>query len=550
MRIERDLNPVTGATIITHQLLDRRVGKREDVEWEQEEWSVRAFLVAHDPAADSLRRVLGSIRAHDVDFTPWWPEADTFNFGEASTLAGVEVFPWLYVRTHPLTDILITEPRPDFIRYHCLDRRAGKPFLEYIYPIDDIAVLRTSVTEHSFYNPTPYSAVHRDYLRDYLAAKKVALVVAVVADRFANAAEDEDLELEIVKEASISENAWITTTLHSAQQSPYGLAMGRSSLHWNLAVLPYEHPKVARSYWSYFGDDANGTDMDPPPLFTANPEGNRCALKDPGCPLYLYFRPEVLQKYLTVEGYGVAFHMRTWGAAWGPGDSSIDVGVNSKGLLTALAPDIAKLSVRDQLHWAHHSSLPDGEVCSEMWETRMQQRPPHSPSVPEVIRTARSGLNDAIERRFGETLYVEVELDRRAVQRMSVGPLIKDIREVTELGKTLFAWVVESIDIASLRRALDAAGLAYDPGARQIVLLRTLVAGVANINESDARSLTAPLSGLNELRTAAAHPLHSDFDAALTLFHIDPETASPRDTWDIVVESVAAALHQITVFLS
>ena len=113
----------------------------------------------------------------------------------------------------------------------------------------------------------------------------------------------------------------------------------------------------------------------------------------------------MLEKYLETPGYRVFFHMRTWGQACSPQtDSRIDVGINLKELVIAFAPDIAKLRPQEQLHWAHYFVLPDGEVCTELFETRMQQNPPHSPGFLDIIAGARTSLQDTCLRRFSGEL--------------------------------------------------------------------------------------------------------------------------------------------------
>jgi hypothetical protein len=292
-----------------------------------------------------------------------------------------------------------------------------------------------------------------------------------------------------------------------------------------------------------------GEDEDAPPTFIADPEGRRCRAGERGSPVYLYFRPHVLDKYLTTPGYGTAFHMRTWGFACGPGDTSVDVGINSKGLITAFAPDIADLSIQDQQHWAHYSSLPDGEVCEEMFETRMQQRPPHSPSVLDLVREARKNLAEAFAQRFGGEVYNATEPLERDAQRMSVGPVRSDMREVVDLAKPLYAWVVESLDIKALRRTLDAQGVAYENGARQIVLLRTVLGSLSGVPEADARALVASLVGLNELRVVSAHALDQSLTGPFRLLGFATIPTVPRDAWAGIVDAVVESLNRIAATL-
>lgn len=540
-------DPTAGATITTHRFTHESRSDQEHVDWEQEEWSIRAFLVPlHLDGEDAPLRAAAANSAHHVDFTPYWPDARTFDFGEASSLGGVTILPWVHLREHPLTGELLIEPRADFLRYHCLDRREAGEAVEYVHPRDGIAVLRTAVDTHAFLDPTARVTVHRDYLRDYLAARRAALVIAVVADRFAHAASDAELELDVFEDEPLGEYTSRTTTLHSAADTRQEFAMGRSSLYWNRVVPPYERPRVRRSQWMYHGRESElDEDEDSPPTFVADAEGRRCRAGAPGCPAYLYFRPQVLDKYLTTPGYGAAFHMRTWGGVWGPGDTSVDAGINSKGLITAFAPDIADLPVQDQQHWAHHSSLPDGEVCVEMFQTRMQQRPPHSPSVPEVVGGARAALAEVYSRQFGADVYKAAEPLDRDRQRMSVGPVRGDMREVVDLAKPLYAWVVESLETKGLRAPLDARGVEYDKAVRQIALLRTVLTAVAGVPEADARVLVAPLVGLNELRVASAHALDRSLDASFKLLGFAGTPSAPRETWDGIVDSVVDALKRI-----
>jgi hypothetical protein len=543
-------DPTIGATITTHRLTHDSRGARKQVDWEQEEWNVRSFLVPLDQEGEHAPlRAAAANWAHHVEFTPYWPDAQTFDFAEISTLNDVIILPWVHVREHPLTGELLIEPRADFLRYHCLDRREVGGAVEYVHPRDGLVVLRTSIDTHSFYDPTAHVTVHRDYLRDYLAARRAALVVAVVADRFANAPSDPELEMEVVEDEPLGENTSRRTTLHSVEDTRHGFAMGRSSLFWNLVVPPYERPKVGRNQWMYHGRDSELTGDEDAPTFIADAEGGRCRAGEPGGPPYLYFRPQVLDKYLTTAGYGAAFHMRSWGFAWGPGDTSVDVGINSKGLITAFAPDIADLSIQDQQHWAHHSSLPDGEVCVELFETRMQQRPPHCPSVLDLVTGARKNFAEAFARRFGGDVYNAFEPLERDEQRMSVGPVRGDMREVVDLAKSLYAWVVESLDTKALRSPLDAQGVAYEKGARQIVLLRTVLVSLAAVPEADARAVVAPLVGLNELRVAAAHALDHSLDAPYQLLGFSSTPTLPRAAWAGIVDSVAGALDRIATLL-
>jgi hypothetical protein len=342
----------------------------------------------------------------------------------------------------------------------------------------------------------------------------MGLLISVVADRFANSSTEEELELDQFEDNQIDEFTWLSTSLFTPEDTGYGYFRGRSILRRNFMIEPYERPKFECSPWHYFGKQP--TQEAGLPNFIVNNEGKRQALpKDTYIGNYisrgignfgfLYFRPEVLQKYLQTPGYKIFFHMRNWGVAFLPGDRGrITVGINSQGLVNAFAPEIADLDSSEQAYWASFSSLPSGEICEEMFQTRMQNNPPHSPGITELSREARSQLNVVFINQFSVELFKDIGPSEQELCRLSIGPVSNQYIEVLELAKILYGWVIEAMRIDSLRTALSVLGGTVDKDLRQIKLLeRTLMA--KGLDKTQARSMIAPLVGLNELRIGSAH---------------------------------------------
>src|SRR5436189_227871 len=76
-------NPTLGAAMTTHRFLHQRYGEMDAVDWEQEEWTVRALLVPIDTDPDALEMAARAVWAHDVEFTPWWIDEQRFEFAES-----------------------------------------------------------------------------------------------------------------------------------------------------------------------------------------------------------------------------------------------------------------------------------------------------------------------------------------------------------------------------------------------------------------------------------------------------------------------------------
>ncbi len=460
-RTARERDPASQDVVVTCRFSHESLGSPRDAQWEKEEWSIRAALLALDDERDAsgvIAAVLRDVTLHNVEFQPSWRDTRTFDFGESVEFEGARLLAWIHTRQHPTNGQLLVEPRADFVRYHALENRGGT----FFHLLDSVPVLETGIGTHGFQNPTPHVSVHRDYLRDYLAARQAALVISLVGDRFANLLPEVERDFENRNLELLADNMWLTTVVHPAQDSQRHRTMVRGALYWNVVVEPYPRPKPRRSPWPRFFPEA---DEDETVLrFIADAEGSLSRLGEAGCPAYLYFGPQVLEKYLTTPGYSVEFHMRNWGRAHGPRhDSGVDVGINSRGFVTAFAQDLERLHEQELFHWAHYSSLPVGEWCTELVQTRLMNNPPNAPSVVELLREARDATNVAYTDRFEQRLCRESELSERDRGRLSVGPVREDEQELFELVVPLYEWLVPSMDIPALRRPLDAAACVYIP---------------------------------------------------------------------------------------
>ncbi len=538
-RNEEPYNPTVEAFITTDRFMHAERGDFESHDWRAEEWLIRSALIA--PSA--RKRAMVRLDPHDLAPEFGWDSDGSFNFGERHKSRRVNLYRWCFTRSHLVTGELVVELREDFLRYHALDKKNS----DLVPPLENAVAATIQTEKHHLFHTSPFVRVYIDYLRDYLAAQKRGMLISVVADRFATAKTKEALGLKIVENEKQADGSWITTTIHGPASTQTGYYRGRSTLRKNYWIDPYERPRWERGTWYFYGELPYTTDD--LPYFIVNAEGQRARL-DRHWIGYLHFRREVLEKYLSSRGYTVYFHMRNWGCASPPGHAhSIDVGINSRGLVNAFAPDLAKQTPAEQAYWASFSTLPYGEVCEEMFETRMQQNPPHAPNVVEVIDMAKQELHVIFKNRFRSELFKPSVVKNRELARLTVGPLREDTDEFCRLCKILYSLNVECIDISALRQALQSLGASVDTQQRQIALMTALVGGVLG-DDDKARRTTDPLRALNKLRVADAHLGEADLAEALKLLG---ETAPPptvRDAWGSCVESIARTFHSLATALA
>ena len=373
-------------------------------------------------------------------------------------------------------------------------------------------------------------------------------------DRFANADLEKQLGIHDNAEDELGLRVLRSTNIQTPAFTGNGFYRGRSILRSTFLIQPHDNPRISRSPWHFFGNRSD--DQEERPAFIINDEGARSPLPSDtilatyselgiGHFGYLWFRPEVLRRYLASPDYSVLFHMRNWGIASLPGGrGDIDVGINSVGMVTAFGPDIAGLPLADQSYWASFSSLPSGEVCNDLFETRMQCNPTVSPGVYELINEGILSLQKSAKLRFEVDLFNGIEPSHREIALLSVGPIDNHFNEVTNLSKILYGWLFETMSIPALRSICSQLEYTVASSLRQIKILERILI-LLGLSEEDSRAVTAPFVGLNDLRIGDAHIGNIEVDSCMNLMGATSPMGSPREAWALCVDSVAMSICKI-----
>ncbi len=545
---ERHFDPAAG-WLKTHDFTHDAEHDPFHPSWQKEEWKVTAVLVPIDTEGreEAFEHAFGADYLHpDETYSPSWEDEKTFKFADITHEFGLDIWPWIQNWEHPTRHVQVIVPRADFLLYHGLDQVQVSDGSDYVHATENSCVLRTRRREVAHFAEMPFVEVQRDYLRDYLFARKAIMLITVVADRFANALTSDELHIQDA-DVRVSNSAWIQKNLYDFSATD-GYFRGRSSLYWNVAIRAFKSPRIARSIWPFYGLEPPADDEQPyAPHFKMDAEGTLEKAAQATNLRFYYFRPAVLQRYLDDPSYKVSFHMRTWGSAESP-SGSVVAGINSKGLVTAYARDIAKLRESEQLHWAAYNVVVDGEVCYELFETQMQQNPPHSPNVVELVGMARKAMRDALTTLLGVDCFRDHDLDERRKMRLTVGPVIPNESEVQHLAQTIYDWLIDPLAFGPLRDYLSLKNLTFDNQERQISLLQKVIA--TRVGEERAKALVAPLRMVGHLRVQAAHPTDSDVATELKNVGITQGVDTPRGAYMAMVDRLAKGLVDIAAALA
>jgi hypothetical protein len=253
---------------------------------------------------------------------------------------------------------------------------------------------------------------------------------------------------------------------------------------------------------------------------------------------YLWFAPQVINTLLDIRGSGLKWHTRDTASVWcSPGDT-VHFGVNGLGLVTVYAYDVSQLDLWQQRPWAGANISPDGKVSAELLSAQMKTRPANTAAPEAEFSRVLDDLDDLFQARFEQPLFrqhQDVEHIKRHVHRFrSV-----DNKSLLALAKDVTRLTTDRIDTKVLLNIVT------PPKKETWGSLKYLQNALATILPDDAAYTTlSPLFGAYELRVGDAHLPSSKINDALDVIGID-RSANYNTQGCQLLEKVAQSLRDI-----
>lgn len=261
-------------------------------------------------------------------------------------------------------------------------------------------------------------------------------------------------------------------------------------------------------------------DADPDEVtFAVGPSGERkTAGQCIGAMTYLAFKPTLVPALLHFRSGRLGWYTGDTGAI-AAADTGIHFGINALGLVTIFAKDIANLDGWEQRAWAAHSTPLDGGASRELLDAQMNCKPADTVAPETQILAALGTLDSAFQARYGAPLLREngaVDSILRRTHRFRA----VEHDGLLALSKELNRLLMERVDIDLLR------GPASIPPKEKIGSLKALERLIEqSIGQSDAKTMMAPLFGINDLRNADSHLGSSLAESGFERARVDREVA-------------------------
>lgn len=250
---------------------------------------------------------------------------------------------------------------------------------------------------------------------------------------------------------------------------------------------------------------------------------------------YLWFRPEVIPNMLRRRGTKWRWYTRETGGIELTQGYGVHFGVNRLGLINAYAYDIGRLPEWQRRIWQGFNIAPEGGVSVELLDAQQRVKPASTLAPEAHLSEALEAVDNQFLARFGVPLFrshssrvdISASIHRfRALDQQGVFALAKDISRV----------IVEAIETSELHK------IAPPPkGGGGTGSMKSLERVLATITTpTDARDALTNLVGIYELRGADAHLPSAELDEAFRLAGVDKSAAPLEQGLQLLLRTMQA----------
>ncbi len=236
--------------------------------------------------------------------------------------------------------------------------------------------------------------------------------------------------------------------------------------------------------------------------------------------LWLFFRPAIVSDILNRRGASIRWHTRFTASISLPGGIPVHFGTNKADLVVAYAHDIARQPEWQRKIWAAFNVAPEGGLGEELDAAQVRARPAATFAPEGHIAKSLEAANNAFKARWGVSLLRDHQDITDIISRSHRFRSL-DQAGFLSLAKDLARLSADLIDQKALH-AIAAPKQAQGTGSLRSLerVLGTLVSA------AEARRLTGRLAGIYDLRLGDAHLPSSKLEEAMTLTEI-----RPADSW-------------------
>lgn len=259
---------------------------------------------------------------------------------------------------------------------------------------------------------------------------------------------------------------------------------------------------------------------------------------------WLWFRPSVINELLKRERNEFKWHTRDTGTIGPSKVTSVHFGVNDKNLINVSAKDIARLPEWAQRVWVAHNVAPEGGLSNEL-HLSQNSADPASTLAPEMeLLLAMRSLHQATELSFKASIFANLAPPDEIIRNIH---RFHDtsFEHVCTLAKEMSKNILEKLNLDVITSNLTETNL-QEANKKQLRSLKRLSLLLDQLGYN-GRDLTRPLAGISDLRQGDAHTGSSSLCESLELFGISPDSEDYLGICLKMISDTAECLRQIAI---
>lgn len=388
------------------------------------------------------------------------------------------------------------------------------------------------------YISSRHICILKDYLRDYLAARKMILIRYHTYGRSLDVSMSDVFEEERIEyaKAGTDHKYWITIRpFGSNNKNAHSLLRGKD------VILPYVEPKredyvylsnKPKRYAAYIykiAEDGKYVEES----CDQGPEGHSGRFLTP-----VFFEKGVLQKYYKKDRFytvrdGRVRCLDLW---------DIPFGENSDGLIHVLLGDLGRIPYNEQMQWRQYNVPPRGKMNRNFVSRQLLGEFTERDSICENLLMLKDQINASFESCYEFKLFKGLPPGNEHVEANFHTLTTNEEQEFSEQILNMAKLFVDTLDQANLERNVDQSTANTGEGKSIIFLEHFLIEKC--VAESDSKNIVRSFRMVQKLRSqSAAHLKSTKYDKTLQDFGLDDLT--PKDRFEGVVRKFYDSLRAL-----
>jgi hypothetical protein len=257
---------------------------------------------------------------------------------------------------------------------------------------------------------------------------------------------------------------------------------------------------------------------------------------------WLWFQPTVIRHFTKTSKGRLRWCTAMTGEVGPASNQMLHFGINNVGLVNVLGYKMAELPEWAQKLWVGFNTSPEGGLSEELHMSQNLGQPAATSAPEEILFNNLQVLHFRTGKKYGQPLVKELHVADEFFKRIHRF-YCTSFEEVCDLCKELHRVVVEPVDIGLLNAKIDPAN-AGKSNQEKLGSIKRLALWLDTLS-LNGREITKPLAAVYDLRIADAHAKKDDVRSSLKLLGIPSNADNYLAICTIAIGLVANCIAQV-----